>query len=64
MQKLQKGFIVPVLIFAIAIVLIAGGLLGAFYFGKKSSGPTSTNPVVQQEVVATPTPTDETSNWK
>lgn len=57
MQK--RGFIGPALIIAVAIVLIGAGILGAFYIGKKSPGPTATNPVVQ----ASPT-LDVTANWK
>ena len=65
-MNLKRGIIGPALVIAVAVVLIAGGLFGAFYLGKKSSGPTAINPVVTQ-TQASPIPsptTDLTANWQ
>ena len=60
MQK--RGFIGPAVVVLVAILSIAGLIGLGIYIGKKSSGPTATNPVVTQ--TASPSPADETTNWK
>jgi hypothetical protein len=50
---MRKGFILPLVIVIVALVAVAG----AFYLAKKSSGPTATNPVVQQEAQPSSSPT-------
>ncbi|MDO8487204.1 MAG: hypothetical protein Q7S45_02850 [Candidatus Curtissbacteria bacterium] len=52
---MQKGFIGPTIVVLIGILALAGLIGLAFYLGKKSTGPTATTPVAQQ---------DETTNWK
>ncbi len=56
---MKRGIIGPAIVVLVGILALAGLIGLAFYFGKKSSAPTTTSPVVQ----ASPTP-DETANWK
>ncbi|MDO8487212.1 MAG: hypothetical protein Q7S45_02890 [Candidatus Curtissbacteria bacterium] len=61
MQK--RGIILPLIL--IAILAIAGLIALGISIGKKSSGPTATNPVVTVQASPVPSPSpDETANWK
>ncbi|MFI5205523.1 MAG: hypothetical protein ACHQVK_01145 [Candidatus Paceibacterales bacterium] len=63
----KRGFIGPLVIVLVGLLSIAGLIGLGMYLGKKSSGPTATNPVVtvQSSPAPSPSPTSsETANWK
>ena len=59
---MQKG---QVLIFLLVGILIIAGIGGAFYLGRQTTPKSSTIPAVtSQTPQPTPSPSDETANWK
>lgn len=62
-MKKQNGFIDLILVALVGLVVI--GIAGtAFYLGKKSSIPTTINPIVTQQASPALSPADATANWK
>lgn len=62
---MKKGFLSPVIVIVVGVLVIAAIAWTAFYLGKKSSTPTTSNSVVTVQASPVPAPTaDATANWK